>query len=489
MADFRLPMPDGCPRWLEEGLPPLAFLIVVCALGPWWSVYELDVDEGFNLAKAVLVAAGHPLYDPVWSDQPPLLTYALAALFAIVEPSVAAARGMVHGFAAAAVWALYRIIRRREGGPAAWLAIAVLASGTVFQRLSVSVMIGLPAIALMLLAIDQALAAADGRRWRIWLSGALAALSLLTKLFTILAVPAALLAVILSARAVAGTWKAPRVAGSVVEWGVAAGGVFGLAVAIAHPAFEAQLVAPHMATGLESAFRYEAGWPRLGSLLASEPATLVLAGAGLLLAPFWRRAERLVPLLWLAVATLGFRQQAPVWYHHALLFSVPLAWIAGSAAAVFTAPRLPASWRIKAAKGLSLAVMLACAPMAIAATGRTWDAFRAPTVENDVRGLEEIRRLGAGARWMVTDRPMDAFRAGIPIPPPLAVYSLKREKSGNLTASDLVAAITTYEPALFSSRRIRIPREARKVLSERYDVAVDRDDHTLYVRKTPPAVK
>ena len=74
-------------------------------------------------------------------------------------------------------------------------------------------------------------------------------------------------------------------------------------------------------------------------------------------------------------------------------------------------------------------------------------------------------------------------RAGIRVLPPLAVTSLKREKSGHLKPADMVAALEAYHPALVSSRRLRLPREVRRYLDADYGVAVDRDDHTLYVRK------
>jgi hypothetical protein len=48
---------------------------LLALLGPWWAVYDLHVDEGFNLAKAAAVTEGHALYRETWSDQPPLLTY------------------------------------------------------------------------------------------------------------------------------------------------------------------------------------------------------------------------------------------------------------------------------------------------------------------------------------------------------------------------------------------------------------------------------
>ncbi len=77
---------------------PLLFAVFVSVLCPWWSVYEFDVDEGFNMAKAVLVANGFRLYADVWSDQPPLLTWLLAARELFDPWNIAQARGSFSSF-------------------------------------------------------------------------------------------------------------------------------------------------------------------------------------------------------------------------------------------------------------------------------------------------------------------------------------------------------------------------------------------------------
>ena len=46
----------------------------------WWNPHSFDTDEGINLGKGALVAAGFHPYADIWSDQPPILTYVLAAV-------------------------------------------------------------------------------------------------------------------------------------------------------------------------------------------------------------------------------------------------------------------------------------------------------------------------------------------------------------------------------------------------------------------------
>ena len=76
---------------------------------------------------------------------------------------------------------------RLEGRAIAWLAMAALAAIASFQALSVKVMVGLPAIALAVAALDQVLLGASARKaWRYWLAGALFAVSLQTELSLLL---------------------------------------------------------------------------------------------------------------------------------------------------------------------------------------------------------------------------------------------------------------------------------------------------------------
>src|SRR5262245_50808733 len=109
-----------------EPLLPAALLVAVVGAAQWWRIYEFGPDEGFNLMKAALVASGFPLYSEIWSDQPPVLTFILAAVQRLVPFDVAAARAVVLAFSGLLLWSLFRSIRRLEGRACAWLAVAIL---------------------------------------------------------------------------------------------------------------------------------------------------------------------------------------------------------------------------------------------------------------------------------------------------------------------------------------------------------------------------
>lgn len=58
---------------------------------------------------------------------------------------------------------------------------------------------------------------------------------------------------------------------------------------------------------------------------------------------------------------------------------------------------------------------------------------------------------------MLTDRPMVAVHAGVPVPPDLAVISGKRLATGELTESDLLQALDRYRPELVVLGRFEFP--------------------------------
>ena len=83
-------MPNAVPRLLPTTTPTvlvglLSFAWIV-SMSPWLDVFQIDPDEGLNLGKAALVAAGYSPYGDIWNDQGPVLTYLLAALQFVLGP-------------------------------------------------------------------------------------------------------------------------------------------------------------------------------------------------------------------------------------------------------------------------------------------------------------------------------------------------------------------------------------------------------------------
>src|SRR4029453_9477171 len=98
---------------LEPLLPAVLFVAMVGA-ARGWRIYEFGPDEGFNLMKAELVGSGFSLYSEIWSDQPPVLHFILAAVQRVLPFDVTAARAVVLAFSGLLLWSLFCSIRRLE---------------------------------------------------------------------------------------------------------------------------------------------------------------------------------------------------------------------------------------------------------------------------------------------------------------------------------------------------------------------------------------
>ena len=458
------------PWWDDARLAALAAVALICALGPWWGVYEFDTDEGVNLMKGVLVAAGYNLYGEIWSDQPPVFSVLLTGVQAAFGYSVPAARGLVLAFSAALVWGLYRIVRRDCGGAAAWAAVACLISGYGFQRLGVSVLIGLPSLALAVLALERLTAPGAGRG-ALWLSALLMAASLQTKLFSGAWLPGLLLAATLGVRGS----RAVRM----VEWSAVLVVGFGAIMIVSGPGFLDQMIRPHLEASANAAFRYGGGPNKLWAFLVEQPQYLILGGVGLLMAPPGVRGFRWVPILWLACGAAVLWDHRPLWIHHLPLLTVPLAWLAGGVAAGFG--RDEPGWLRRIHSGISLAVIAAALPFAVVQAADTAATFRRAPDPVATKAVELLKRRAAATRWVLTDRPMDAYRAGLPVPPPVAVYTLKRVKTGRITEDRLLGVLRDYVPEQVSYRRFFMGKRVRKYLARQYVKIPGLERHALYV--------
>lgn len=477
-------MTARAPAW-EPFAAAIAFAAWVTALGPWWGVYAFDADEGGNLMKALLVADGHRLYTEIWSDQPPVFTWALAAVTAVAGPDVAAARGLVLAFAALLVVSLFRLVRRADGRAAAWVAVAALAASPLVLRLGVSVMIGLPAAALAVAALDQATVAG---RPRLWLSAGLMAAAVMCKLFVAVAVPAALVLVAAAASDASLRARLTRLA----EWSAVAGLVAAAITLAAVPDAAEALVRTHVDAGAVEAFRLQGGAGRLVAMVEKNAAVAILGVVGLALSLSMRRRHVAQPLVWIVVAAVVLVGHRPLWYHHALVLVVPLAWLAGGiggaladAAGRAREGAAPGRWRTGRAVAAGLAIVVA-APYAAEAMAETREAFHARPSNAERRALGALRMHAEGTRWVVTDSPIDAVRAGLRVPPPLAVFSLKRLKTGGLTPDGVVAVLEAYRPGVVSYRRVYMGRAVADHLGRHY-VAVENSAELSFFVARPTA--
>jgi len=462
----------------EPALPALAFAIFVTLIGPWWSVFELDPDEGFNLMKAVLVVGGHAMFTEIWSDQPPFLTYILALVHHVFGPNIGVARGTILLFSMGLISGLFYIVRTHINRMGAWIAVAVLGAGFIFQSLSVSVMIGLPAVALAMISIAL-LYRADGERAVVLiLSGVVMALALQTKLFVVTALPSALLAAAFTGPLTDVVSK--RVARVAIWFGAVLLGWAAIAVVSGLDPL-VHLIAPHTDDRLIEAFAYDGGPARMVALLLLQPHYLFMAAVGFLCALTLRDVRFWIPVVWLAISVMALIDHRPLWPHQLMLLFVPMAWLAGGIGSALMRP-LQEGLVPRLRMAIGGVAILAMIPFAFDHVRQTSIRFNSETDPIDTAAVANLLAHADVTRWVVTDKPLDAYYAGLRTPPSLAVLSLKRIKGGTLTPDDVLAVIKNLRPEQVSYRRMFMGKSVAAHLKQHYVKVPNTQRHALFIR-------
>ena len=487
-------------RWRHLHLVlPVAFFALMFLYYPFREAFEMDLDEGGTVMKALLVARGYPLYSQVWSDQPPLSTYLLAACIRIFGPDVDAGRILVLSLSTALMAAAVHFLRLQWGG---WHAVAgavLIFLLPYYNALSVSIMIGLPAIAFAVLAL-LALSFWHQRRGRVWLflSALGLCLSIATKLFTGFLAPLFVLGILLDEKRRVGksagwrAWIGPALTWSVVFLAF----MLIAAVVFVRPSNLMELFTTHLAARQTEEFIVHNQQMPLSFYLSDAWPILILGGVGGLFVLLERRWISLYLIAWAGLGTLLLTQQIPVFYHHQLLITVPAAMLAAIAAGegLSLLPRLLhpgvfTKWR-------NLLAALALIGFAIVVFVRlplTLPVLRpqpvfvskeplSPWPQQAQLFLAKMANHASETHWVVTDLPMYAFRVGLISPPYLSFITAKRLSTGELTEDKIIAVIQEYRPEQVLIGRREFPK-VKQFLEDDYRLIYERGKRFLYLRK------
>lgn len=440
---------------INFGLVALFFAVmVVTKISALTSDFELDTDEGFNIIKAWLYSRGFPLYGQMWNDQPPLYTILLTGWMQLWGWSLPVARTLTLGFSALLVWCFYQITWRSLGIVPALIGALLLSTSWGFSQLSVSAMIGLPALALAMLSIYWLLLyeASNALPWLI-ASGMVLGCSLQTKLFTAFLVPIILAYIgclrFRSTRRF--DWKSIflplfiwLMSGCLIYLviGLTSGQLLHLS-----STFTSHLKQSTPADELLSANFNSFAYFR--SMLAQDRRYLLPFAFGAAFLIFRKRQwVGLLPIFWLLASTAVILKHKPLWYHHYLLFSIPFYWLLSYAIAFFLdflrqQSNIQGQLTTLKARMIALGVGLL---LLIIGIGKTMPPLPIKPPTGDAEALNQILRYKPVTNWIFTDRPIYAFKAGLTVPPETAVISIKRFNSGNLTLADLLAVWQRYQP-------------------------------------------
>ena len=473
---------------------PLVFLAGMFFFHPFRQIFEMGKDEGGQVMKALLLARGYSLYSEIWSDQPPVLTYLQAAGIRAFNADVDDARVLVMLLSTALLAAAAHTLRLNWGLGHALFGVVLITLLPFFTTLSAAVMVGLPAISLAVVALAAHVAWHRQRKeLYLVLSAFFLALSIFTKLFTVILAPIFALGLLLDERARLGKSIAWRdLLRPALVWSLFFA-AFSLAAVLLMigPANLGQLLFTHLnardmvLVNLPISWWLRDSWP-----------ILLLAGVGSLFTILERRWLSLYLIAWVVSAYLLLTVHRPVFYHHQLLVTVPAAMLAGIAAgeAFRWIPRMIRSRLFLNERTLLSVLALAgfAASLALRLPLTLPDFYRAPQFQKKAANstwpeqqqmfLTKMANHAPETHWIVTDLPMYAFRAGLVNPPYLSFITAKRLYTGELTEEKIIAVIAQYRPEQVMIGRREFPM-VKAYLQADYRLLYDRGKRYLYLRK------
>lgn len=454
------------PGILWQVVPPMAFVLTVLIFFPVHKQFQFDHDEGVELMKAMLVNEGYDLYSEIWSDHVPLWSYFLAGIFRVTGYRVVFARLATLLFGAGLVWSAGQYLRAHFGLKAALVSVVVMALLPLFMVRSISVMIGIPSIALAMLAIFLAGSWHQHRRPVLLVLSAIAlSLSIGIKIFTAFLAPVIGLGLLtgeFTREAARKRWigvPIPAFVWSLAFLATTSAWFFGL---VGMENLD-QLISPHL-DGVQIDFAGET----ITEILAPQWPLFVLAGVGAIHAYRQKNAYFWYPLAWVVAAyglLLGHR---PVWDHLQLLVTVPAAMLASIGIVEVTA-QLPGGRDIgtyfRGKSRLFIVGLIAAAlfffdfhqPAGFELIRRSGSENSSPFViaPPEARILSEVSNYSPVTTWMVSDNLMYPFLTKLKVPPNLAIISIKRLQTGHLTETEIIQTIERYHPEqVFLSRTV-----------------------------------
>jgi 4-amino-4-deoxy-L-arabinose transferase-like glycosyltransferase len=490
----RLPRPV-----LSLGVPFLFFAIALCIM-PIANTLQFDPDEGIELAKATLYNQGYQLYDPIWSDQPPLLTLLLAGWLKVFGSQIVAARLLILGLATILVGAFFNTLILIVGLWPALLATVGLCLTLDFLRLSVSVMQGLPALALVMLSIYLLIQTSkkSGQYLPLIASGVCFGLSLQIKLYTALLLPACFVHLALGSTFQEWTHFKPSRLRVGFVWATACAVTFGAIASLTHSLSIAQVLGTHFDGVAQVSLQREPSWQLLLMFLAQDLDYTLLAGVGAFLLFKQKSPLPVLPLVWLATVWVALTYYQPLWYHYYPLISVPVVWLASyGLTPSFNFFRQKQwiktlGWRnLKRPTLNGIAAGFVLFAIALTPVKLGVNAFiNHQFVENSkpkLEALAKVQALQPSTQWLFTDLPIVAFYTGLKVPPELAVFSTKRIASGSLSDAKLTQILQTYQPEqVLLGRYPKVEAALTPYLNRHYRKRYEKDKVTQYVLKSVP---
>lgn len=476
---------------------PLLFIALIVLFYPFRYVFEFDTDEGIQLIKGFLHARGYRLYTDIFNDQPPIFTLVLSSVFQTLRSNVTVARLVVLAFSSLLLVSSLAYLSIFWGQPHAIFGFLILIILPFFIRLSVSVMIGLPAISL---AVTSFLALTLWHKsrniWWLILSALALSFSIMTKLFTAILIPIVTIGILTAEFKVS---SEKRSWADLLKPFLIWGSTFGFALGLMLLLFVGlenvtQFFEVHLAAGTTETFAVRARAININSYLRGSWTIFLVAIIGTSLAIRRKAWSALYLTAWMVAGYFSLVLTTPVWYHHQLLITVPAALLAGIFAGELMDYLIGRKYRKSGSILRNIAFTIGAFALILFSTTRIIAIFRQlePSLPNLKGSIDpdshEYPILALMSDYLsnndliVTDRPMFAFRLARLIPPELAVISDKRLRSGSLEEEFILELILDKKPEQILFGRYAFEQIEQEIETE-YRLAYGAGRYRLYLRK------
>ncbi len=472
----------------------IAFFCMIFFFFPFREIIQFDPDEGLNLMRSMLVSLNFKLYTEISSDQPPLFTHIIAWMFKFTGFEVNPARIMVLLFATVMIFSCSLMLKMSWGNLAAFFFFLFAIGIPNLLDLSVSVMIGVPAISLACLSA-LLLFFWQRKRWHIFIifSAIFMALSVLTKLFTIFLVPIFFIFIIGSEYFLKKEGqKLQNYFYSAVEWG----GVFGTIIFFCGLILigienVSQILSPHISA--ETYLQYQGYGASINYRLESVIPLLFISLFGFIFSIYRKKYFSYLLLIWIVLAYLLLSIHRPVYAHHQLLITIPAAMLAaiGGSESFFS---FLTFWQRKFQLSfLGIISIISFAAMVYCLSTNFINIFPKLNYQPKLSGfslqgttgklriIDEMKSYQMQTKWIFTDLPMYAFLVKKPVPPILATFSEKRLLTGSLTGQQLLSTLQIYQPEQVLLGRFKIP-ELETSLQKKYKMIYSPGSFKLFIR-------
>jgi len=463
----------------------LAVFVLLMARLPLRTAVQIGADEGFALSKATLFLQGYRFYSDVWNDQPMLHTVLLARIVEHVTPSVLGPRLLSVFFSVVLLGSVFVIARRLAGVGTAAMSTLLLMVSPGFLELAASCMVEIPALAPPIAALALLQAGTLRIKWPIpeLVAGVLFGAGLHVKFNAALYLPIAGLILWLRHRSQPMRARRTAISCLVLLAGLACAFVatFSLIGEGSYSLLFRQSWQSHVGPVVSSEYGCPSDHPFPWRLLLQNWDLTLPAVLGVLVCVTNARRDPLLwlPLAWLGLAFLVFLPLKPWWSYYYPHMSVPLCLCAG-----IGLRELGFRYRSR----LVPWVFALYIPAALC-----WSGLRVYVQIEGIRqsprlytslGLQEVAALKPHTTFMFTDRPVYSFHCDIPLPPNLAVLSLKRMWSGDMTNERLVRELQNIEPGVLVLGPTTRERPYQSLLEQRYRLVYEDADVRVYGLKT-----